>query len=153
QVEDHPLGYASFEGTIPEGQYGAGQVTVWDSGTYDNLLAAKAQPQTVAEGIEAGWLEFALHGKKLRGRFALIRMGGKRGKDNCLLLKLKDEHARPGSAPAAPAPKPKAGTGKKSPAPRARAGRKPSASGEDLEFTHTDKVLFPDADVTKGDVL
>src|SRR5439155_3598273 len=69
RVEDHPLGYADFEGTIPEGQYGAGTVTVWDRGTYDNLLADKPVPQTLAEGIEAGRLEFALHGKRLRGRF------------------------------------------------------------------------------------
>src|SRR5207253_5095008 len=79
-VEDHPLAYADFKGTIPEGQYGAGKVAIWDNGSYDNLLADKPVPHTVAEGIEAGRLEFALHGKKLRGRFALIRM--QRGKDN-----------------------------------------------------------------------
>src|SRR3954469_16972424 len=78
QVEDHPLGYATFEGTIPEGQYGAGTVNVWDHGTYDNLLADKAEPRTVTEGIAAGRLEFVLHGEKLRGRFALIRMQGRR---------------------------------------------------------------------------
>src|SRR5207244_12651236 len=82
--------------TIPEGQYGAGVVTIWDKGTYDNLLADKPVPQTVTEGIEAGRLEFTLHGKKLQGRFALIRMQGKgRGKDNWLLIKMKDELARP----------------------------------------------------------
>src|SRR2546423_1632924 len=89
RVEDHPLAYGSFEGTIPEGQYGAGHVTIWDRGTYDDLLAEKPVPQTMAEGIEAGRLEFALHGKKLRGRFALIRMRGRRhGKDNWLLIKM-----------------------------------------------------------------
>src|SRR5205807_9652434 len=72
-VEDHPLAYATFKGRIPEGQYGAGTVSIWDHGTYENLLAEKPQPQTVAEGIESGHLEFVLHGKKLQGRFALIR--------------------------------------------------------------------------------
>src|SRR5262249_44859227 len=73
-VEDHPLAYATFKGKIPEGEYGAGTVKIWDHGTYDNLLAEKAMPQTVTEDIEAGKLEFALHGKKLKGHFALIRM-------------------------------------------------------------------------------
>src|SRR5437868_15371155 len=96
RVEDHPLAYAAFAGTIPEGQYGAGTVSIWDRGTYDNLLADKPTPQTLSEGIDAGRVEFALHGKKLRGRFALIRMKGRgRGKDNWLLIKMKDELARP----------------------------------------------------------
>src|SRR5205814_7866547 len=95
-VEDHPLDYAKFKGTIPEGQYGAGTVSIWDHGTYDNVLADKAEPRTVTEGIEAGRLEFVLHGEKLRGRFALIRMQGRRSgrKENWLLIKMKDEFAR-----------------------------------------------------------
>src|SRR5205823_659912 len=83
-VEDHPLAYATFKGTIPEGHYGAGKVYIWDHGTYDNLLADKPEPRTVTEGIEQGQLEFELHGQKLKGRFALIRMQGRRfgSKDN-----------------------------------------------------------------------
>src|SRR5437588_2515763 len=97
-VEDHPLGYATFHGRIPEGQYGAGTVKIWDHGTYENLMAEKPVPQTVSQAIDSGHLEFDLHGKKLKGRFALIRMqGGKFGKkDNWLLIKMKDELARRG---------------------------------------------------------
>src|SRR5690242_2817736 len=84
-VEDHPLSYATFEGTIPEGEYGAGTVKVWDHGTYENLRAGR---QTVSEGIEAGRLEFVLHGDRLKGRFVLVRMRGRQGgKDNWLLIK------------------------------------------------------------------
>src|SRR4051812_2958013 len=105
RVEDHPLAYADFAGDIPEGQYGAGHVTVWDHGTYDNLLEEKAHPQTVAEGSDGGPREFALHGDRLHGRFALIRMKGRKsvGKENWLLLKLKDDHARPGTGAGAKA--------------------------------------------------
>jgi bifunctional non-homologous end joining protein LigD len=73
RVEDHPLAYADFSGTIPEGQYGAGMVTIWDKGTYENMLEGRPHAQTVTGGIEAGPLE-VLHGRKLKGGFALIRM-------------------------------------------------------------------------------
>src|SRR5207302_3439091 len=87
RVEDHPLDYADFEGTIPEGEYGAGTVKIWDRGTYENLLAEEARPLTMAQAIDAGRLEFTLHGKKLRGAFALVRMNSQdRGKDNWLLI-------------------------------------------------------------------
>jgi bifunctional non-homologous end joining protein LigD len=96
QVEDHPLAYATFTGTIPAGQYGAGTVTLWDQGTYDNLLAEKPVPQTVSEGIAAGHLELVLYGTKLQGRFHLIRMQGTgRGKAQWLLIKRPDAGARP----------------------------------------------------------
>src|SRR5215510_6177330 len=72
QVEDHPLAYATFTGTIPEGQYGAGTVTIWDQATYDSVPADRPVSETVTEGIAAGRLEFVLHGKKLQGQFALI---------------------------------------------------------------------------------
>jgi DNA ligase D-like protein (predicted 3'-phosphoesterase) len=70
-VEDHPLDYADFEGVIPEGNYGAGAVIVWDLGRWTPL----ADP---ARGLAAGKLDFVLHGHKLRGRFALVRTGGRR---------------------------------------------------------------------------
>src|SRR5947209_8344385 len=68
RVEDHPLAYAKFKGAIPEGQYGAGTVHIWDHGTYDNLLAEKPIPQTITAAIKSGRLEFFLHGRKLRGK-------------------------------------------------------------------------------------
>jgi bifunctional non-homologous end joining protein LigD len=149
-VEDHPLSYASFEGTIPEGQYGAGTVSIWDHGTYDNLLAEKGPPKTVAEGIDEGRLEIALHGEKLQGKFALVRMKGRgRCKENWLLIKMRDEFARAGTA---------AG---KSPAPtqQSRARRSgastPIASSPpaDVEVTNPDKVWFPEPGITKGAVF
>ena len=83
QVEDHPLQYAKFSGTIPKGEYGAGTVKIWDKGTYENLLADKPQPQTIAEGIRNGQVEITLHGRKLKGKFALVRMTGRTAKTGC----------------------------------------------------------------------
>ena len=77
ETEDHPLGYANFEGEIPEGQYGAGVVKIWDEGNYDL--------KTWEENI----VEFTLKGKKLRGRYILVRLK-KAGKKNWLLLKGKE---------------------------------------------------------------
>ncbi len=158
RVEDHPLGYATFEGTIPEGQYGAGEVRVWDHGTYDNLLAERAQPHTVAEGIDAGRLEFALHGEKLQGRFALIRMRGRqRGKENWLLIKMKDEFARAATAGGTPALRKATANGKarsngRGHAPKGRRARR-AAVPEPVTLTHADKVLFPEPGITKGEVF
>jgi bifunctional non-homologous end joining protein LigD len=168
RVEDHPLSYATFAGTIPEGQYGAGTVRIWDHGTYDNLLAQKAEPRTVTEGIENGRLEFELHGEKLRGRFALIRMQGRRSgrKENWLLIKMKDDFARTGSAEqrvgAASRAAPEApGAGSPSAGPgggRFRSGsavppaRRTYSARNGITITHPEKVLFPDDGITKGDV-
>ncbi|MDP3111040.1 MAG: DNA polymerase ligase N-terminal domain-containing protein [Thermodesulfovibrionales bacterium] len=80
-VEDHPLDYGSFEGTIPEGNYGAGTVVIWDKGTY-NLLSGS---------IGSGRIEILLEGEKLKGFFVLLRMKGK--DKEWLLIKKKDEHA------------------------------------------------------------
>jgi bifunctional non-homologous end joining protein LigD len=72
QVEDHPLGYADFEGAIPRGQYGAGDVIVWDRGTY------QVDPSTpdAARALEGGELKFRLNGEKLVGGFVLVRTAG-----------------------------------------------------------------------------
>src|ERR1700751_5535520 len=70
QVEDHPANYGGFEGIIPKGQYGGGTVMLWDRGTWEPHV-------DVDEGLEKGSLKFALHGQKLKGNWALIRMGGR----------------------------------------------------------------------------
>lgn len=80
QVEDHPVEYIDFEGIIPEGQYGAGTVVIWDSGTY-NLI--ERQKDKIA---------FFLRGKKLKGKFSLVHFKGKKG-NQWLLIKQKDEYA------------------------------------------------------------
>src|SRR5205809_122236 len=70
-VEDHPLSYASFEGVIPKGQYGAGTVIVWDRGTWVPV----GDPR---QGYREGKLKFELHGEKLRGRWTLVRMNNRK---------------------------------------------------------------------------
>jgi len=89
QVEDHPLAYANFSGTIPEGEYGAGTVEIWDRGTYENLLEKKAEPRTLTQAIEEGHVETRLRGHKLNGRFALVRMKAEKKKTDWLLIKKK----------------------------------------------------------------
>jgi bifunctional non-homologous end joining protein LigD len=85
QVEDHPLEYAGFEGIIPAGEYGGGTVMIWDEGTYEML--DDADP---AAAHKKGELRFVLHGKKLEGRWTLVRTGPRKW----LLIKGRDDHAR-----------------------------------------------------------
>ncbi|WP_088138133.1 DNA ligase D [Achromobacter xylosoxidans] len=90
QVEDHPIAYNQFEGTIPKGQYGAGKVIIWDEGRWTPI----GDPR---KGYKTGHLKFTLEGVKLRGRWALIRMKGKESERQppWLLIKENDEYARP----------------------------------------------------------
>lgn len=75
-TEDHPLEYRDFEGVIPEGEYGAGPVIVWDAGTYDNLTEDDAgDPLPLARGLERGHVVVCLHGEKISGGYALTRLG------------------------------------------------------------------------------
>jgi bifunctional non-homologous end joining protein LigD len=92
-VEDHPLDYGSFEGTIPSGNYGAGNVTLWDRGTYEWL-----GPKTPAQMWESGDLKLRFHGHKIVGEFALVRTNRAKGKD-WLLIKKKDFAVREGWDP------------------------------------------------------
>jgi bifunctional non-homologous end joining protein LigD len=94
-VEDHPLEYFDFEGIIPKGEYGGGDVIVWDWGTWQ-----PAETDDPARAIERGELHFDLHGEKLAGRFVLVRRDDARpGKEQWLLIHKNDDHARPGWDP------------------------------------------------------
>ncbi len=94
-TEDHPLGYADFEGVIPEDEYGGGTVMVWDRGTYRNLKKAdedSGDAPTIEEQYEDGHITIWLEGEKLKGGYALIRTGGG-DKPRWLLIKMDDEEA------------------------------------------------------------
>ncbi len=94
-VEDHPFDYRDFEGIIPKGNYGAGTVIVWDEGTYEpvnKMGDKKAQEKELLKELYAGAIKFVLHGKKLKGEFALVRTKG--GEENAwLLIKHNDRFA------------------------------------------------------------
>ncbi|TCP09839.1 DNA ligase D [Caldimonas thermodepolymerans] len=104
EVEDHPLDYARFEGTIPQGHYGAGDVAIWDRGTW------VPEDEDVAAALQRGKLHFELHGERLHGSWVLFRTSG----SQWMLRKRRDAHARPGdgdgvlraSAPTASARRP-----------------------------------------------
>ena len=131
-VEDHPLSYASFEGVIPPGQYGAGTVIVWDRGEWLPL----GDPR---KGYREGKLKFELHGEKLHGRWTLVRMHGHEDErqEPWLLIKESDEEARPasdyditealpGSVNAEPAKKARKAAARKA-ASRGTSAKKPAA--------------------------
>ena len=92
EVEDHPLDYGDFEGTIPKGEYGGGTVMIWDRGYY--------HCDDPERGLKNGDLKFTLDGQKLKGSWVLVRMRNRHGekRTNWLLIKHRDEYARPGAA-------------------------------------------------------
>jgi len=93
-VEDHPFDYRDFEGTIPEGNYGAGTVIVWDEGTYEpieEIEGKKAQDKYLLQQLKKGSLKFVLHGKKLKGEWALVRTH--QSENSWLLIKHRDKYA------------------------------------------------------------
>lgn len=93
-VEDHPLDYGKFEGIIPEGNYGAGTVMIWDEGTYQAIDTKEKteNEKALLEGLQKGNLKIILKGKKLNGEFALVKMHLKKGNE-WLFIKKKDEYA------------------------------------------------------------
>ena len=87
KVEDHPVEYGSFEGVIPEGEYGGGAVVLWDRGTWEPVVDP-------ALSLKKGELKFLLHGEKLKGKWALVKLKGGDDPKAWLLVKDKDEFAR-----------------------------------------------------------
>jgi bifunctional non-homologous end joining protein LigD len=127
-VEDHPLDYANFEGEIPKGNYGAGQVQLWDRGTFE-----VEGPESAAEQVERGDLKFSLQGQRLRGRFALVKMrNSQRGNEWLLIRKTDPEDGETAAEPA--------GNGAR--------GAKPRAPGVRIEafgdLPGAKKVAMPD---------
>jgi DNA ligase D-like protein (predicted 3'-phosphoesterase) len=104
-TEDHPLDYADFEGVIPEEDYGAGTVLIWDAGPYRNLRSEKEEDgASMVQSLEEGKVEVWLKGQKLRGGYALIRTGD--GEDaRWLLIKMDDEEADARRNPTSTEPK------------------------------------------------
>ena len=94
RTEDHPMDYATFEGTIPADEYGGGTVMLWDRGTWHPIEGKSS------DDIEEGHLHFVLDGERMKGEWLLIRMKPKKGekRENWLLRKLDDEYAQEGDA-------------------------------------------------------
>ena len=96
-VEDHPYDYKNFEGIIPEGNYGAGTVIIWDEGTYETLesfSSKKDMEKSLLGQLRSGSLKFRLHGKKLKGEFALVHIKNNGKSENAwLLIKHRDAFA------------------------------------------------------------
>lgn len=98
QVEDHPIEYNGFEGTIPKGEYGGGTVMLWDRGTYTYGGSNPEPLEGLRQGFQKGDFKFVLHGKRLQGSWVLVRTRrDQNGRAQWLLIKHRDEHARPGS--------------------------------------------------------
>ncbi|AZO82033.1 MULTISPECIES: DNA ligase D [unclassified Bosea (in: a-proteobacteria)] len=138
EVEDHPLAYGDFEGTIPKGEYGGGTVQLWDRGFWEPEGKLSAERQ-----LQKGDLKFTLKGKRLHGSFVLVRMrsdrdGGKR--TNWLLIKHRDEHAVDGDGEAVLKAETSVASGRKMPAIAAGKGRSPEP------FLLAENVLAPDAE-------
>lgn len=86
-TEDHPIEYSNFEGTIPKGEYGAGKITIWDKGTFENIKKDKKGKEIpISKCFQNGQIEIFLHGKKLNCPFALVRF---RDEKSWLLIKMK----------------------------------------------------------------
>jgi bifunctional non-homologous end joining protein LigD len=101
RTEDHPLEYLTFEGVIPEGQYGAGRMIVWDTGTYESIKQdSRGHPIAMAKALEQGAVKVRFDGRRLKGAYSLVRSGGRSpaaGKEQWLLIKVPDDAADAGA--------------------------------------------------------
>ena len=96
EVEDHPIEYNAFEGTIPKGEYGGGTVMLWDRGTYEPTPGSETfDLSSLRDGFRAGKVDVSFHGERLHGSFALVRMRGSDEKPQWLLIKHRDRFADP----------------------------------------------------------
>ena len=133
EVEDHPMEYGGFEGVIPKGQYGGGTVMVWDQGTWE----PQAISADVDAALKAGSLKFVLHGEKMKGKWALIRMGGKAANEKkpaWLLIKEHDDFERSSDEPAVTEAEPDS-----------------VVTGRDLEqIAHSEDHVWNSKDTAKG---
>jgi bifunctional non-homologous end joining protein LigD len=151
QTEDHPVEYGGFEGVVPENEYGAGPVVLWDRGTWE----PEGDP---VQAYRVGRLKFRLHGEKLRGSWVLVKTSGGSRRDaerKWLLFKLKDEEARPGVDIAAARPE-SVETGRsledvasgarprKAAKPKAKASPEPAARASKPAATATSRTAVPD---------
>lgn len=158
QTEDHPIEYAEFHGDIPDGEYGAGHMEIWDAGTFKSLDG------DAREAFENGKIVFELKGKRLKGRWTLVRTHMRGAKDSWLLMKAKDKFADFDSAAAgegAPVTKVTAtASGKRTQSARSTSENRASvtkrsrekSSSQKFEFTHPERVLFSEQGVTKQDL-
>jgi bifunctional non-homologous end joining protein LigD len=167
-VEDHPLDYRTFEGTIPKGNYGAGTVMVWDEGPYCSRQTAdrKEGERLIRDGIEKGHLTFLLYGEKLKGEFAFLKL--KRGGDNAWLLVKKDDAwasdadvttqdlsvvTDRGMDEIADGVSERSRSRAQDPPPARPARTKKSAVFAGPVLTNLQKVYWPDDGYTKGDLI
>ena len=104
RTEDHPLDYAKFEGVIPEGEYGAGIVMVWDFGDYEPIADKKEDRKSMKEALKSGSLKFCLHGEKIIGGYAMARMNQDDDKQ-WVIFKLDDDKADARRNPVSTEPK------------------------------------------------
>ncbi len=92
-VEDHPFDYRNFEGIIPEGNYGAGNVIIWDAGTYESANNPENSEKEILKELHTGNIKFRLFGEKLKGLWALVKLKNADEENSWLLIKEKDEYA------------------------------------------------------------